>query len=181
MAEKTKSINLLPQKGEGFLDVFLGWALTVGRLLIILTETLALSVFLYRFSLDMKIVDLHDQIKNKSSIVAAFKNTEATVRDLQTRLAFAQKLDEASSMTPNALSDIVDMGRGKVTFRKILFSADSVEIDVQATNSSALSAFVNSLKAYRGITSVSINNVENKTTSAFIRMSISAKLNTLNK
>ena len=47
MAEKVKKriINLIPDKGDTLLSQFLSWALTVGRLLIIITETLALSVF----------------------------------------------------------------------------------------------------------------------------------------
>jgi len=181
MAEKTKPINLLPQKGEGFLDQFLGWALTIGRLLIILTETLALGTFLYRFSLDMKIADLHDQIKNQRIIVEQFKDTENTVRNLQTRLAFAEKYDATSTVAPNVFSDIVDMGRGQISFKNILLADNSIKIDVQATNSNALSAFVNHLKAYPGITSVNINNVDNQTTNALIRMTISANLKNMGK
>src|SRR5918993_397746 len=108
MAEKIKSINLLPNKGGGLFDQFLSWALTIGRLLIILTETLALGTFFYRFSIDMKIIDLHDSIKNQRIIVQQFKNTEDTARNLQARLALAQKHMNEAANTPTTFADIIE-------------------------------------------------------------------------
>lgn len=178
MAEKTKSINLLPNKGEKLVDQFLSWALTIGRLLIILTETLALSVFLYRFSLDMKIIDLHDKIKHQRAIVEQFKNSESTFRDLQTRLSLAQKYDATSGMPASILSDIIEMGRGQVTFKELTVSTKTIKLDIQTSNSNALSFFINQLKKYPKITTVKIDTLENKTTNAVIRVGITAQLKT---
>jgi len=176
MAEKTKSINLLPNKGESLVDLVLSWALTIGRLLIILTETLALSIFLYRFSLDVKIADLHDLIKNKSAIVSQFRDTELTARNLQARLAIAQKLDAKSTMTVNAFSDIIELGRGQVTFKNLIASSTGVHIDVQGANSASLNTFVNRLKNYPNIKSINIDSVENKTDTSLIEIQITANL-----
>ncbi len=176
MAEKTKSINLLPNKGEGFLNQFLRWALSIGRLLIILTETLALGTFLYRFSLDMKITDLHDSIKNQSAIVEQFKTTEAAARNLQLRLFLAKKQEALADNTTDIFADITEMGRGKVTFRDLLVTRDTAKIDVQSGSNSSLNIFVNSLKEYPLITSINIAGVENKTSASVIRMSITANL-----
>jgi hypothetical protein len=52
MAKDQISINLLDNKGKSFTEQFLDWALAIGRLLIIVTETVALAAFLYRFSID---------------------------------------------------------------------------------------------------------------------------------
>jgi hypothetical protein len=56
-------INLLKKKSNRSLDVFVRWAITGGRFLVILTETIALGAFLFRFNLDRQIVDLSDRIK----------------------------------------------------------------------------------------------------------------------
>lgn len=174
MADKTKSINLLSQKGESLFDQFLSWALTIGRLLIILTETLALGTFLYRFSIDMKIVDLHDLIKNQKIIVQQFKATEEVSRNLHARLALAKDYDAISVKTPTTFSDIIEMGRGKITFKKIVVETDAVKVEAQAGNSNILNLFVNDLKNYQGVTSVSIDSVENRTSNAVIIMNITA-------
>lgn len=178
MAEKIKSINLLPQEGKGILEQFLSWALTIGRLLIILTETLALSVFIYRFSLDMKITDLHDQIKNQSLIVKQFKDMEETARSLQVRLALAQKYDVEGQLATSTFSDIIEMGRGQVTFKNLVVSTSIIKMEVQAPNSNSLGLFVKNLKNHPKVTAVSIDSVENRTSSAYIKLNITAQLKT---
>lgn len=175
MADKIKPINLLPQR-ENFVNQFLSWALTIGRLLIILTETLALGTFLYRFQIDMRIIDLHDNIKNQRIIVSQFKSTEDQVRNLQQRLTLAQQYAEAGKSAPTIFSDIIDMGRNKVTFKNIAVSTTNVRLEVQASNASAINLFVNSLKTYPKITSVRVDNVQNRTSNALIVMTITANL-----
>jgi len=174
MAKTVEDINLLPNKGANLLTIFLTWTLNIGRLLIILTETLALGTFLYRFSLDMRIVDLHDQIKNESFIVKNF-TSEPIFRNLQDRLTLAKTYD-SSSTTAKVFQDIVNMGRDKLTFRNLLISGDNIKIDAQSPSASALSSFVNMLKNYPLVKTVSLNKVENKTASALVVVEITATL-----
>jgi hypothetical protein len=177
MAEISKpTINLLPSKGEGFMNQFLNWAVNIGRLLIIITETVALATFLYRFDLDMKIVDLHDEIKQKSFIVKNFQTYEESFRNLQERLALAKDYDKQSPITLKIFTDITELGRGKVTFRNLSVSTETVKIEAYAPSAVALSQFTSALKTYPSIASVSIDNVENSATNARIVVSITALL-----
>jgi len=176
MAKTVNDINLLPNKGEGLVTQFLSWALSIGRLLIILTETLALGTFVYRFGLDMKIVDLHDQIKSDSIILQNFKSSEDTFRDLQTRLTLAKHYTKSSGITPTVLNDIISMGRGNVTFQNLLVSQGSVKIQVQTPTTSGLSNFITALKQYPNLDDVTIDKVENQTSSSLISVAITAKL-----
>ncbi len=177
MAEKTPTINLLPNSGgDSFLTQFFNWALTIGRLLIILTEMVALGTFIYRFSLDMQIVDLHDKIKAESFIVDNFKVQEATFRDVQDRLATIKRYNSVGSVTTNIFTDVANMGKGKVTFKDLSVSTNSVKVEIAAPNASALSQFVDSLKNYPAVDTVSIDKVENNTTSAQIIVNVSATL-----
>src|SRR5438876_280408 len=174
MAKSMHQINLLPNTGDTMFVQFLNWALTVGRLLIILVETLALSVFLYRFSLDMQTQDLKDKIKIQRSIVQSFKSQEDIFRNLQLRLTLVKKYDAQSANSPNILSQIIDKGRGTITFRKIYISNEVIRIEAQAPNIAPLTEFVNFLKTYPQVTGVSIDKVENKTSSAVVIVGISA-------
>src|SRR5215469_2384590 len=99
MAEKNTTINLLPQENANILNQILDWALTIGRLLVILTEMVALGTFVYRFSLDMQIVDLHDKIKAESFIVANFQDAETTFLDIQDRLATIKQYNSVGNAT----------------------------------------------------------------------------------
>ncbi len=161
MAKDMHKINLLPNKGNTIVSNFFAWVITVGRLLIILTETLALCVFLYRFSLDMKIADLHDQIKIQSTIVHNFQASEDTFRNLHNRIAFAKQYDNEGKEVPEALASIVAMGQGKVTFKSIVITKTTAHIEAQAGSAADLSKFVNALKKYPRATSVKVDNVTN--------------------
>jgi hypothetical protein len=166
----------MPHKDDGLVTQFLNWALTVGRLLIILTEGLALGVFLYRFTLDMKIVDLHDEIKNQSIILQNFKPLEDTYRNLQQRITLAKNYDAAGTITPTILQDIIAMGQGLITFKTIIIEDDSAKLEVQAPSTAAISDFINLLKGNPNILLVSIDKVENKTSNASITVGITAAL-----
>jgi hypothetical protein len=175
MANETKPINLLPGKDGGFMTQFLNWALTIGRLLIILVETLALGTFLYRFSLDMKIVDLHDHIKSQSTIVRNFAPQETIFRNLQARLDLAKTFG-STNKTPQIFQDIVAMGRGQITFKNLLVATDSIKIEAMAPTANRLSRFTEKLKSYPEIAEVSVDKVETKTSSAIVTVIISARL-----
>lgn len=180
MAEKIKKrvINLLPDKGDNLLNQFLSWALTVGRLLIIITETLALSVFLYRFSLDVKIVDLHEQIKSASAIVANFQGNEEKFRNIQARLTFIKEYDEKKDRTLTLLKEVVDLGRNKITFKRVSVTVNAIEIEAQAPSASTLTAFVQGVRSHPEVKGVSINRVENSTSNGLVTISVNAELKT---
>jgi hypothetical protein len=176
MAEKVPTINLLPQSGDNFITQFFNWALTIGRLLIILTEMVALGTFIYRFSLDMQIVDLHDKIKAESFIVANFHDAETNFRDIQDRLVTIKRYSSVGGIATGILGDILKMGQGNVTFKDISITTQNVKIEAAAPTSATLATFVDTLKSHPNIASVSIDKVENNTTSAQIIVNITATL-----
>lgn len=177
MAEKIKkrAINLLPHKGEALFEQFLSWALTVGRLLIIITETLALSVFLYRFILDVQIIDLHDKIKAESAIVGSFKTQEEAFRNLQTRLLLAKNFDSKKDTSLSLLQATIELGRNKVTFKNITIGVDSMVLELQASSATLLNNFVKGLRSNPDISDVSIDRVENSPSTGLVTLAITAK------
>ncbi len=181
MAENKQSINLLPNKGDSFLTQFLNWSLNIGRLLIILTETAALTTFIYRFSLDMQIVDLHDKIRNQSFIVQNFKQSEEAFRNLQDRIGLAQKYDKIGGEVPKVFTDIAGIAKGKAVLSSLLVSNDIVKIEAQSNSPDALSNFTNELKQYPLIKSLKIDTINNSTTTALITVGMTAILKTSEK
>lgn len=176
MAEQVPTINLLPNQGESFTTKFFNWALSIGRLLIILTEMVALATFLYRFGLDAQIVDLHDKITEESYVVANFHTAETTFRDLQDRLAVIKRYGAIGQTTTGIFSQITQMGLGKVTFKDITVTTQSAKIEVESPSSSTLSQFVDSLKNDPSVTSVSIDKVQDNASEAQIIVDITATL-----
>jgi hypothetical protein len=176
MAEKIQTINLLPQDNNNLLTQITDWALSIGRLLVILTEIVALGTFLYRFTLDEQLVNLHDQIKSESFIIANFKSAETTFRDIQDRLTTIKNYVPIGNVTTSIFTDIVTMGRGKVTFKDLTVNTQNAKIEIQSPSAAALSQFVDTLKHYPSIASVVVDNVVNNSDSAVIVVSITATL-----
>jgi hypothetical protein len=176
MAEKTQTINLLPRDSESFATQFFNWALSIGRLLIIITETVALATFIYRFSLDMQLVDLHDKIKSESFILDNFQSAEDTYVDLQNRLAAVKQYTPINNRTATIFNDIIKLGQGTVTFKDMTVNTQDATIEVQSDSTGALTNFVNALKNYSLITNVSVDKVESSPSSAQITLLITATL-----
>lgn len=175
MAKNTHIINLLPNKGDRVINQFFVWVFAIGRLLIILTETLALTVFIYRFSLDMRISDLHDQMKQSSIIIQNFKPAEDKFRNLQSRLALSKKYSESNKDTLALTNRILALGQGNITFSNITITQKNVTISAKASSANKLSQFVSALKNDPDLTSISITKVEDKTTTAQTAVTLTAK------
>ncbi len=176
MANKPTSINLLRNEQISVLDKVINWALTVGRLLVILTELIALSSFLYRFSLDRQLIDLHSKIKQEQAIVAILKNNEDKYRNLQDRLSLASNFSKSRSSIPKIFQDVIKFAPPDMTFNSFTLNKNGINVDANVQTTSSLSSFVNSLTNYPAIKNVAINNIENKPLSSSIAVSLTASL-----
>lgn len=176
METHSPSINLLKTKGNSLGDKFIKWALTIGRMVIILTETIALAAFLYRFVLDRQIIDQRDRINQKAARIKLYETSEQNFRNLQERLQLVSTVQNEAATTVTILSDVINMAPSGVTFNSITLGADRLHININTQSVGGFTTFVNALKKYPEVLSVSIDKIENKTLSATIVVSITAKL-----
>lgn len=170
------SINLAKNRGESFLDRFIGFALTTGRLLVIVTEGIALIAFIYRFSLDRTLVDLHDRITQNQAVVNLLKNNESLFRNLQDRLSLAATLSTQGNQAPTYLTDIVSFATPDMTIRTIDVATDAIRIEAKVQSVDSLTTFVDKLKGYPPVTSVSLDRIANQTATDTITVNITATL-----
>jgi len=177
MAKTFTSINLLKNNKNGFFERAINWALTVGRVLIIATELIALLAFLYRFGLDQQLIDLHTKIKQEQQIVALQKQNEEVYRNLQDRLAIASLSTSETQQNIKIIKDVIGFAPVGMTFTNFSFSQDAFSVQANVNSVTALSIFISSLKKYPEVKSVSLDKIENKTASATISVSISIILN----
>lgn len=158
------------------MDKILDWALTIGRFLIILTETIALIIFVSRFSLDRELVDLHDNIKRKQQLLQSLNKTEGNFRSLQARLAIAKKLEGSSGNLASLLKEILSASQSNGVITAFTMSERTILINSNVKSTSAITTLVNAIKNNPRIASVSLDKIENKTANAFIAISITATL-----
>ena len=173
------SVNLVKGRKPHFIDQFIGWALTVGRALVIVTETIALSAFLYRFGLDREIIDLHDKITGEQNIVRFLKNDEIKFRNLQNRLSIAQAALKSEDETVRIYQDISGFVPNDMTLESFTLSQNTVVILADTKSVASIASFTKNLKNYSNITTISLDRIENKSTTGEISIGITATLKKL--
>ncbi len=162
MPDNLPSINLVTDKKTPFSDKFMDWALTIGRLIVIITEIVAVIVFVYRFSLDDKIVNLHSAIKQQQNIVSVMKNDEDKYRNLQDRLTLASTFSTKAINSEQNIIGIMSLMQNQVKLNNFVLNQGQIKFKADITSVSDLDNLVNSLKNYRNIKSISIDSMENK-------------------
>lgn len=170
------SINLVKGTSNNFFNKFIDWALTIGRLLIIITEIVALSSFLYRFTLDRQIIDLHSKIRQQESLVSFFASKEDMYRNLQGRLEVASNFSSIGQDRIKNFKDVTSFAPLDMTFSNITVTEKSIDINASFQSASSLKTFINSLREYPPIQDVSINKIENRLSNAQIITAVTASL-----
>lgn len=176
MANTVPRINLLKDKQTPFVDKFINWALTIGRLIVILTELAALSAFVYRFSLDRKIIDLHSKIKQEQAIVNYLKNNEKTYRNLQERISLASSFSNSGASLLKTYKDILSFAPKDMAINSFHLNENRISLSANIQLSSSLNKFINALKTYPGADTVSLDNLENKPANSIITFSATVNL-----
>ncbi len=176
MPNKQIAINLLRGKEKSFLDKFIIWALSFGRVVIIITEGIALMAFLYRFSLDAKLVDLHDKIKQQQTIVALAKANEDKYRNLQDRLTAASTLNSQAQDQIQIFFDLTTNIPQDFLISQITQTPASVKMKAQIFSLDAFSKYIAFLKQYKPVKNISVDSIENKPSSGQIITGITIEL-----
>jgi Tfp pilus assembly protein PilN len=174
MAKTSASINLLRNDKKETIEQIMNWTVTIGRILVIVVELVALVAFLYRFTLDNQLSDLHTKIKQEQAIVAFQKKNEDTYRNLQVRLSVASTYSKSAGNNVKILKDIVSFAPSGMTFTTLTLSSQSMEIGVNVDSVIPLSVFISKLKSYPSIDTVSLDKIENKTSNSIISVGLSA-------
>jgi Tfp pilus assembly protein PilN len=176
MAKKPASINLIKTDKKETINQIVNWALTIGRGLVIFVEIIALSALLYRFILDNQLRDVHTKIKQEQAILESQKKNEQTYKNLQDRLNVISSVSDKGSESVKIFKDIISFAPLGMTFSNISLTENSIRIEANVSSIYPLSFFINSLKTYKDVESVSIDKIENKTANAVINISITVGL-----
>ena len=109
-------VNLLPKTSFEFssLGKFLSWAMTSGRVMVVLTEFVVLLSFGSRFYFDKKINDLSEVIDQKMAQMERYTEIEAQMRTvlakqkpvvsyLERNINFAKKYENLNASVPKGI------------------------------------------------------------------------------
>lgn len=177
MKKKLPSINLFKEGGKSFVDRFLKWALNTGRLIIILTEIIALSAFLYRFSLDRQLIDLSDKIKQQEKIIELLHENEKQYRNLQERLTFITLLGNSSDKKVQTFKDILKRFPKDMLINSVSLHNKGISLNGSVSSIASLHSFIKQLKDFSLVKNTSIQRLDNKISNSTITFNLTIGFN----
>jgi hypothetical protein len=175
MPDNPPSINFAGNKQESVFDKIMNWTLTVGRLIVILTEIIAVTAFLYRFSLDDQLANLHSVIKEKKQIISNLNADESKYRNLQSRITLVSNLSAGATKIDQNITDISSLIPDTLSNTSLIFDTTQMNMNTDVSSVPSLKELMESFNKYNGAASISINNLESKP-SAGLSVNISIKL-----
>jgi len=169
MAAK-KEISLLPQSENprSFGARFFKWLTTTGRVTIILTELIVISVFISRFSLDRKNSDLSEISRQKQAILKSVIPFETEFVQLQQRLAYIKDFYSNQPEYNKNIDSLITSTPQDLFYEKIAVSEDektkmvAINTSLIAYREESIVSFVTNLMLNPEIDQVNINKIEKK-------------------
>lgn len=154
------NINLGKKKETNTQGLFLKWAVSKGRVIVIFVELLALSALGYRFFVDQKIVDLNDQIKKQQIFIQAQAQKEKQYRNLQSRIEAIQTITSETQTKVQFLDDVISLASQSALLSSSLsLTENSIAIDGQASSIFALNSFIETLKENPNVKAISMEEL----------------------
>ncbi|HVT01455.1 MAG TPA: PilN domain-containing protein [Patescibacteria group bacterium] len=172
-------INLLGKSEVSFRDDILKWGINIGRIIIVVTELVAVGALAYRFTLDRKIVDLHDQIKKADLFVEAQGAKEADYRSIQTRLANIKTINDDAENKVSIMKQILNsMSTGDFSSTNLTVNQTSISINGVAFSIFPINNFIDELKQNPNVTSISLDDISSTDEGVKFKMTIELKQTT---
>ncbi len=173
MPNPENQVNLYRGRKIQLIDKTLAWAVTIGRVLVVLTELVALVAFGYRFSLDKQIVDTKDQVKQKLALVAAMNQQEQKYRNVQTRLQLIQKAEGVNTQMQSRIQAILQAIPESATLNSLSMTGGTTRIDVQFTSAISASQFVDKLRNLTDTMTTSVDKIDDKPSLGIVNVVVS--------
>lgn len=167
-------INLLPHQEISLGEKTLQWALTTGRVIVVVTEFIVISAFLYRFVLDRTLTNLNDSIEDNSIIIEESREIEKNIRLLQTQLTEADKILSRQHPFHTLVETLAVNRPSGVVFDRITYQEGIITVAATSIRAASPAEFFQTLNQSQFFNAVTIKEVGLSTGKT--RFKISAKI-----
>lgn len=164
MSARSADLNLLPKEiwEKGLAGQLLSWLIAVGRYIVIFTELVVISAFLYRFFLDRQLTSLRASIKNKQATISSFGSLETNFRLAQTKLNFIKEAD-ANLRILRALNSLSQITPADATLTNLTIDDRQVFIKGRVASQSGLATLLSQAQSQPDFADVILENVQSAT------------------
>ncbi len=163
MPTSNREINLIPSKKfeehSRSRKVFI-WMVGVGRVIIIITELVAVLVWLSRFNLDYQITTLQENIENKAASVATSKRFETNVRRYQNKIKLLKELEQEKIFFSQGLNKLSALSPQEVRFTKINLQPQQIQFNAIADTAASFALLISSLISSEDVQEIRLTSTQ---------------------
>ncbi len=153
-------INLAPDihfSKSNILDKLYIWGTYAGKTLIIVTNFVIISIWLYRWDLDRRIYNLATSIQEKQLAITSISKKEATIRKIQNKLNIIREIENQNTYSSKVLNSfnqslIQDIEVGRITFP----STKLINLSATAKDGTILGTYIQKLIKSENIEDVTL-------------------------
>jgi len=122
------------------------WGANFGKIIIIITNFIIISVWLYRWQLDRQIYNLTIEIENKQLAITSISKTEEKIRKIQSKLNAVRKIETEKTYYSTLIKSINKSTIKNIEINRITFAEEnSINIDAIALNGNTFATYINNL------------------------------------
>jgi hypothetical protein len=172
------SIDLSGKPKESVETIFLSWAINAGRVIIMVTELIALGALFYRFVIDRQINDLNDQVNRQKIFVTLQQAKEDKYRGVQERLALIKETDEATHKKLDVMNGILSAINNTSAFTQtnLSVSENTITVSGNSANIFAINDLINNLvQKYPDIKNVDVGQMDSVAQGIQFKLTITLK------
>lgn len=172
------NINLIGKPKNAFNADILRWGVNVGRVLVVATELVALGALAYRFYIDRKIIDLHDQIKKEQLYVVSQAAKEENYRSIQGRLDVINKTETNTKIRVDIMNNIIELiSEGTFSSTSITIEEASIKLEGVAFSIVPINNFIETLKKNENVTSISLDDISSAASGIQFKLTVETREN----
>lgn len=153
-------INLLPKDRfeNSSLGKFLTWAMSTGRVLVVLTEFVVLLAFGSRFYFDKKLNDISEIIDQKQAQIEAYSDTEKEMRKILSKQAIIKTYQEKNILFSEKYGMLVKLLPRGVSLEKLSIDSIGISLTGKADSELGFAQFLRNLKSSKEIAFINIKD-----------------------
>ena len=165
-----KELSLLPESENprSFRARFFKWVTTTGRVTIVLTEFIVISVFISRFWLDRKNSDLSEIVRQKQAILESATPFETEFTKLQERLDYIKSFYSNQPEYDKQISSLISSTPTDLFYNQLSISMDEkttttvINASLTAYKEESIVSFITNLTLNSDINQVDVTKIEKK-------------------
>lgn len=171
--DKKITINLNGREKTSSASIFYKWTIQIGRVVIVLTELIALGALGYRFFIDRQIADINDQISREVTFIKNQGAQETKFRVLQDKLNAIKLVSQDTNGKVDIMNKILDAERqGVFSIDSMTVNRNTVSINGSSSSIFALNNFTEELKQNPNVLNINIEDISSTENGLLFKLSV---------